>query len=160
MLKCSKCSLEKPLDKFHRGINKIGRRQPCAECRLVRNQPGYQPRIKPPWKCFTCGTMDNPWTKNLPNYCKSCWHKRYGKSSKPYWLSKRYGLSLFEYNLMREHQGGVCAICKRDGIRIVVDHCHTTKKVRGLLCDHCNAILGIWKDDPETAHRAFLYLNA
>lgn len=42
---------------------------------------------------------------------------------------------------MVERQDGRCAICRRD-VRLVVDHDHATKAVRGLLCDLCNHAVG------------------
>ena len=42
-------------------------------------------------------------------------------------------------------QGGTCAIChgvNESGRHLGIDHDHTTKKVRGLLCTKCNIGLG------------------
>lgn len=43
---------------------------------------------------------------------------------------------------LRVHQAGVCALCERVGKRLVVDHDHVTKLVRGLLCVRCNTSEG------------------
>ena len=56
---------------------------------------------------------------------------------------KKYGLTIEQFNAMLESQGGCCAICgmsdtSRKEIFPLVDHCHTTNKVRGLLCEACN----------------------
>lgn len=40
-----------------------------------------------------------------------------------------------------------------------VDHCHTTGKVRGAICNDCNAILGRADDDSERLQQAINYLN-
>jgi hypothetical protein len=40
---------------------------------------------------------------------------------------------------MLEQQGNKCALC--DVFPTAVDHCHTTGKVRGLLCHCCNMVL-------------------
>ena len=75
------------------------------------------------------------------------------------WL-RRYGLSLADYDAMLARQGGVCGICKRQsGIRLCVDHCHATGRVRGLLCRSCNAGLGTYKDSLRRTRRATLYLD-
>src|ERR1700679_2451550 len=63
-------------------------------------------------------------------------------------LKKKYGLGLQEYNLMLLNQNNSCAICKIDKDTLVkkyfhVDHCHITKKIRGLLCFKCNASIGL-----------------
>lgn len=39
-----------------------------------------------------------------------------------------------------------------------VDHCHTTGKVRGILCGNCNTGLGHFKDSPMLLQRAIEYL--
>lgn len=63
-------------------------------------------------------------------------------------LKREYGITLEFYAQMLEAQGGCCAICSikaEDAPRkiLFVDHCHTTHRVRGLLCDHCNKSLGV-----------------
>ncbi len=57
-------------------------------------------------------------------------------------------------------QNGVCAICSRPPgkRRLAVDHWHTTKAVRGLLCVQCNTAIGKLNDDPELLRRAIAYL--
>jgi len=75
------------------------------------------------------------------------------------WL-RRYGLSLADYDAMLARQGGVCGICKRQsGIRLCVDHCHATGRVRGLLCRTCNSGLGFYQDDPRLTRAATAYLG-
>lgn len=48
---------------------------------------------------------------------------------------------------LMDKQGGACAVCRRDfdlsNPRLVhADHCHDTKKARGLLCQECNCSEG------------------
>ena len=61
-------------------------------------------------------------------------------------LSSRYGLTTEQYAQILAKQGGVCALC--DGVmeRPVVDHCHQTKKVRGIICHPCNIKLPAVED--------------
>lgn len=65
-------------------------------------------------------------------------------------------------------QHGKCKTCKgdikfyKDGPmdgRAVVDHCHTTGAVRGILCSSCNIALGKVKDDTDTLQNMILYLE-
>jgi len=64
-------------------------------------------------------------------------------------------------------QNGKCAICDSDygGHRngeqkaLAVDHCHTTNKVRGLLCEPCNQAIGKLQDSAEICRRAANYLE-
>lgn len=58
-------------------------------------------------------------------------------------------------------QQAKCAICDTKPDKypgLVVDHCHTTGKVRGLLCTKCNLGLGHFKDNKEALAKAALYL--
>jgi hypothetical protein len=77
-------------------------------------------------------------------------------------LKRNYGLSVEQYEAMHQRQGGVCAICKEECPieRVLsVDHCHTTGRVRGLLCSLCNKAIGLLKDSPERLRAAINYLS-
>ena len=39
-----------------------------------------------------------------------------------------------------------------------IDHCHTTKEVRGILCHNCNTALGLIKDNKQTLQNMLDYL--
>ena len=82
-------------------------------------------------------------------------------------LKKEYGLSIEEYELLLKQQFGECAICRsKTGTRktktrtLAVDHDHKTGKVRGLLCQPCNTVLGMFNDNPTLFKRAIKYLEA
>jgi len=65
---------------------------------------------------------------------------------------------------MMTAQGGKCAICghrSTDDRNFfpVVDHCHKTKKARGLLCMNCNMGIGKFKDSPTLMREAALYIE-
>jgi hypothetical protein len=78
----------------------------------------------------------------------------------------KYGVTPEKYNEMVESQGDVCAICKTKPNfdkwkkRFVIDHCHATGLVRGLLCDACNRGIGMLKDDPSILMNAIDYINS
>jgi hypothetical protein len=76
------------------------------------------------------------------------------------YLSK-YGLSEAEALGRLEDQGGCCAICDRPLVQssMRVDHCHTTGAVRGILCNPCNAGIGMLGDKANHLFRAFAYLE-
>ena len=82
-------------------------------------------------------------------------------------LKRVYGLEYGEYERMYTAQGGVCAICHQpetamqNGVLrlLSVDHCHDTGKVRGLLCHHCNAGLGHFRDNADIMQAAMDYLK-
>lgn len=73
------------------------------------------------------------------------------------YLRKTYKIGLDEYTEMLKNQNGVCWICqeKKD---LVVDHDHSTGKVRGLLCNQCNTSLGGFKDNIDYLRSAINYL--
>lgn len=129
MKRCKKCSTERPFDDFY----------------IKKGRGGKE---------YRRGT------------CKTCHIKETKLSAKQYsqedYIRKiryLYGISREEYLLLFEKQNGLCAICCRDIDRkLCVDHCHKTKKVRGLLCHNCNRALGLIGDDPETAKRMLNYL--
>lgn len=75
-------------------------------------------------------------------------------------LKNRYGIMEFDYDQIFKKQGGVCAICKSPpgAKRLDVDHCHTTKRLRGLLCNNCNRGLGHFKDNRAYLEKAITYL--
>ena len=84
-------------------------------------------------------------------------------------LKHKYGMSVKDFDNLWEKQKGCCAICNKklsnDSGRnhrhdkVVVDHCHTTKKVRGLLCTMCNKGIGLLKDDKSIVKNALTYLQ-
>jgi hypothetical protein len=78
----------------------------------------------------------------------------------------KYGLSKEQYNDLYIKQDYKCAICevkeselKDKRKKLFVDHCHSSNKVRGLLCTRCNTLLGNAKDDIETLKKAIDYLK-
>lgn len=112
--------------------------------------------------------------RGYQNYCRRCaneyaaeWqrrkaienpeaHKRRIKGNK---LNAEYGISIEEYEAMKEAQDNKCAICEEEPEVLVVDHDHETGKVRGLLCHSCNRGLGLFGDDPERLRRAVKFLQ-
>lgn len=57
-------------------------------------------------------------------------------------LLKKYGLTEERFSQMVLSQEGKCALCKTVPRRLVIDHNHETGKLRELLCDRCNFLLG------------------
>ena len=73
---------------------------------------------------------------------------------------RKYGLTEKQFRALKRAQENRCAICgARLSGKICVDHDHTTKKVRGLLCHKCNTGLGFFEDDPIRLLRAIWYLH-
>lgn len=78
---------------------------------------------------------------------------------------KKKGLTLEAYETMLRGQNGQCALCPHQHVKgdqrksLVVDHCHASGKIRGLLCHSCNRAIGLLKDDAERVQRAADYLR-
>ena len=70
--------------------------------------------------------------------------------------------SIYEHLLLM--QEGHCALCpatesgRKEDKHLIVDHDHETGDVRGLVCHHCNIMLGGAKDNITTLQNAISYL--
>jgi hypothetical protein len=115
----------------------------------------------------------------LGRWCKLChrgyvaeWRSRHpeavvemnrrNKARRKYQYRTRYGITPERYDAMSAAQEGKCAICAKqypEGMRLDVDHCHTTGTVRGLLCRGCNTSIGKLRDDPVLLRRAASYIE-
>ena len=86
-----------------------------------------------------------------------------GTNLKRYWPGLSGLESLQEYNKLLQLQNNKCSICLKDqselSSALCVDHCHSTNKVRGLLCDKCNQAIGLLDDNSLTLLRAAKYLE-
>lgn len=69
-----------------------------------------------------------------------------------------YEVTPEEVDELLKEQGGECPICGETPE--VVDHCHTTGRVRGVLCHKCNRGLGHFADSEILLERALGYLAA
>jgi hypothetical protein len=124
-------------------------------------------------KCETCPTEFIP-SNAIHRFCSSCKIKRneqckktapsYTPENKKSLLLKRnYGISLDEYNEILNKQKGCCKICDKHYSTfkkaLAVDHDHSTGKIRGLLCNHCNRGLGYFFDNLKLLENAINYLQ-
>ena len=104
-------------------------------------------------KCHTRGGIHYEKRKTKPGYKEKTNAQR---------RKSQFGITQEEYDAMREAQGYVCVICKKEcrtGRNLAVDHDHTTGKIRGLLCQACNQGLGHFFDNTGFLERAVLYLQ-
>ncbi len=127
-------------------------------------------------KCYNCleiKTLDQFYShrgkpKGLAYMCKPCSRRdkltkgtpesRTLQQRKTY-LKGRYGLTMDDWDKMSKEQDGGCLICtNRDPL--VVDHDHDTGEVRGLLCNNCNAGLGMFKDNDLLLIAAGRYISS
>lgn len=145
---CRKCKEEKPLSEF--GANKRyegGLERRCKECLRGMRQDAYD---------------RNPELYRQAANRKRKYRREPGGPDSPEGRRRRhlqeaYGITPEDEKRLLESQGGLCPICGSPAQ--VVDHCHTTGRVRGLLCQKCNRGLGHFIDNPVMLVRALEYLT-
>ena len=125
--------------------------------------PDYE--AKKAWRLANPG-YNKEWRKRNKTRCRE--NSRQWKSDNPEkvrnnHLKRVYGITLDDYHRLLDDQNGCCAICGTDtpGGRYStfnVDHCHSTGKVRGLLCFACNSALGKFQDNPVLLETAKQYI--
>lgn len=156
MKQCTQCKETKPFSEF--SINKqlkSGLRSYCKTCqtrydkeRYAKDVEGHRQRVK---------DYRNGIKKESP--------KRLKMSDKEKSLKYSYGLSLQQYEDLKQSQNYSCYICKRHESEVgkkglVVDHCHNNGMVRKLLCGPCNTTLGLVKENVQTLGAMIQYLKS
>ena len=75
---------------------------------------------------------------------------------------KRYGITLEDKKQLIQDQNNKCLICKCVFTKINkphVDHNHSTGKVRGILCNDCNSLLGFAKENIQILQNSINYIE-
>lgn len=132
---CSGCKTIKPLEQFYIARKKsvAGRQAWCKGC-AAKAQKAH--RMKHPGRAYQVTR------KSI--------------------LKNRFGMTEAHYAVKLAAQGFACAICKKpasaEAKRLAIDHCHTSGKVRGLLCVKCNRGLGLFNDDAARLVAAAAYV--
>lgn len=101
--------------------------------------------------CVKCSGKYFP-TSARQKWCKVCVPTKAFRG-----IMSRYSLSKREYDEMLFSSNGLCWICDIRPAK-VVDHCHKTGRIRGLLCNGCNMLLPII-DDKIKLERAIKYVS-
>lgn len=129
----------------------------CTAClRVLDKSDFHKNKATKDGRCYQCKDC---------NYKKSReWKDKNKEKSKEHQLKRKYGLTYADYGALLAEQKGGCAICflpfdKAPRGVLFVDHCHTTGKVRGLLCANCNTAIGLLLDSPLLMTRAAGYLH-
>ena len=96
--------------------------------------------------------------------CVSCWKEEAERNKYlRRWnqIKKKYGLSKEGFFEILSAQDHACPICKSEvsEAKSHVDHCHSTGKVRGILCSRCNQAIGLFKEDIGAMVMAIRYLE-
>jgi len=105
---------------------------------------------------------NNTYKTGHASICKDCQNLKarvYRKQNPEIKLAQKYKTT--KDKIIELYNIGSCFICGLDKDRrnLCIDHCHTTGKIRGLLCDSCNVGLGRFKDNTNLLEKAIKYLN-
>ena len=166
MLKCIRCKEEKEEDKFPKDKNKkTGYRGYCKECCSKQKKEWSEHK-----KTGEPYVREKKEAGNEMPYVRE---KKEAGNEIPYHLTKRgvwsrhikckFGITPDVYDELLAKQNCKCAICgtettgSKNGF-FSIDHCHTTGKIRGLLCNACNKGLGFFKDNVAILQQASKYL--
>lgn len=153
MKQCTRCKEVKSLDQFNKDKKtKSGFTYHCKSC-----------------VAYYCKTRNGKVDRNHINTQNRLWKQANPDKVRAQQIKQNFGLSYNEYIQKLENQKNSCAICKtplipfgsiNDTDKISnVDHCHTTNKIRGLLCRKCNTALGLFSDNIDTIIQAANYLK-
>ena len=137
-----------------------------CEKMIFRNSKTHPLTGESLWQCTCCKewmpqdkfSKDTRAKSGLNSICRCCQKWRMKK--------RNYGITQQQYDVVFKRQGGVCAVCKcsplsnrcRHG-HLVVDHCHASGYVRGLLCERCNATLGESMDNISSLQALIDYIK-
>lgn len=122
---CTKCKQNKNIEDFYKNAKrKDGRQTFCKVCSNAR-------RIQ--------------WGRENPDKIRK------------YKLRNDYDLSVEDFELMLKEQNNRCKICKKEFVNSLlrhIDHDHKTGRVRGILCNKCNLMIGWYESIPD--HKTIL----
>lgn len=180
---CIKCNILKSKDNYRYIKDKNGKNyisRTCRDCKSAyhkinnynakRDSLSLKERRKQLLNlglgyCITCNKEKNisefkkseTIERGYKGVCNSCQSDK----EKFHKLKKNYNISKEQYYLLLKEQEHKCKVCKTEfNEKICVDHCHTTGKIRGLLCDNCNRGIGLLKDNKQILENAVLYLDS
>lgn len=126
-----------------------------------RKQKAVVPRKR---HCHKCGVLtDQPSSRRGICVCDDCRVPRSEIQARAELLRRvrRYGLTVEQYDAIWERQGrrcGICGVTEPTKKGWVIDHCHDTGIVRGILCSRCNVGIGMLGDSEANVAKAGWYL--
>lgn len=125
----------------------------CWHCKIIKNLSAfYNSKRSNDGKQSMCKECDRLHNKK-PNVI-------FNKASSH--LKLTYGITLNEKQDLFNLQNNCCYICgsKIKALRYAcIDHCHTTGKIRKLLCNTCNLYLGYYEKYPDLINKFVAYLK-
>src|ERR1035437_4788142 len=176
MKTCSKCKVSKPLEEFSKDRqNKSGYRCSCKLCNKALQkeyQKEYHKEYKntPQYKEYKKEYQNTPQYKEYQKeYNKNCQNTpqrkayqntpQYKIATRKHNLKRSFGMTQQEYTLLYNQQEGKCLGCDKHFPILSIDHCHQTNKIRGLLCQRCNLVIGNADDKVSTLRNLIEYIE-
>lgn len=148
---CKVCGAIKERDLFPRAGLEC---KACASVRVKAWVAANRARMRDKQRAWRANNAERK-LDNDRAWVASNWGRRkeYG------WRAQGIELTYDQYLKILEAQGGKCLLCRRAHAKLCVDHCHTTGRIRGILCDPCNRGIGLLGDSPELLEKAAGYLR-
>lgn len=146
-------------------------RKTCSRCKRLKLKEDFQKDKRGlnglSSQCKECKKVSRSKRKKYDSEYWQKWSKEHREKLRlrdtEYNLKRKFNISLKDYDNLLQNQSGGCAICtaskSRSGKKLAVDHCHSTGKIRGLLCNECNTSLGLFKENLEILKKAINYLE-
>ena len=109
-------------------------------------------------KDFSCFSKRSDRPSGVQSKCKDCEREVRVKYYKPHHDTRRklkISDDLYEQLMSNTN----CQICHAELTKKCIDHCHSTNKIRGVLCNNCNTALGLVGDNVDTLHKMINYLG-
>ncbi len=148
---------ERQLEALPDIIGTVKRRQPSKITREGRpcKRHGATERYLSNGHCVPCqkAARKRSADKHRERYGHT-YKDRYPKSQ----AQRLFNFTLADIEKLAIAQNHQCAICGDRPDKLVIDHCHSTMKFRGLLCSPCNRGLGFFRDDFQTLENAARYV--
>ena len=127
----------------------------CSECGIVQSLSSF--------------SRDKHHFTGHKSACKSCAKKHFSawrsanldrarKTDRVSHYMRKYGLPIEKATALAESRAGICEICMTPS-HLVVDHCHSTGKVRGMICGACNSALGYARESISTLRSLIRYIE-
>ncbi len=153
MKTCRKCNENKALDEFgsFKSKGKIYKRGDCKACarKYANDWRNSSEEMKARRRAAVKASAERHPDVIIRSRRRKAW-KRLGidpDAAEAYYLAHK----------------GQCEICGKSNPNperaLAVDHCHTTGKIRGMLCGNCNSGIGFFKEDIEVMLKAIAYLK-
>ena len=128
----------------------------CVKCNEVKDfSEFYKNKARSDGLTIYCKTCSKQNVKETyrRNPEKKIWRERIRKKS------LTHTFTFDDYEKMIIDQNNQCYICSTYLVNTPhIDHDHATGKVRKLLCHHCNALLGLAREDIQILQNSIDYL--